>query len=441
MSERNRDEALRGLVQALLGAAEAEHVEIWFGDSHGASTRFSNNAITQNIAKRDASIQIRAAYGKCVGAAGTNDLSEASLLATLRRAEAAARASAEDLEYLPPPGPQVYPKVEAFDPAVAALTPEERAGVVADAVSVAREAGAESFGSFASGRSRDRCWNSNGLVFDHERTSLLYANTFAGPATTGWAKRWSHTVSGLDAPGAARAACDKATRFSEVTDFEPGPCTVVLEPSAFSDLLLWFQWTIDAKQADEGWSAWQGKVGTEVASPMLTMRSQPGHPRLPGYPCVEDGLAAPTVTWVDKGVLKSLSYSRFWALKSGVEPTGYPGNFVVETETPGQGTKSVEELVRGVERGILVTRFWYLNFVDEMSLSITGMTRDGLFRIEDGEVVGALRNMRFNDSPLGFLKRVTEVGRPEVTVGDSDDPVLCPPVRIEDFHFTSGTSF
>ncbi len=441
MPERVDAARLEACAQDLLAEAEAEHVEIWSSDGHEASTRFSNNVITQNIARQDHSVQIRAAYGKRVGAASTNDLTREALTATLRRAEALARSAAEDLEFLPPPGPQTYPTLDTYDAAAASLSPEQRAAAIAETCDLARAKGAECFGSYASSATRHRLWNSAGLTFDHEYTSLLYANTAKGAATTGWAKRHAHGLGAMDTRRAAEIAIDKATRFDAVGTVEPGEYTVVLEPSAFADLLSWVQWTIDAKMNDEGLMPWSPKVGTRVCTDLLTMRSQPGHTMLGGYPAIEDGLAAPSVTWIDGGVLRTLAYSRFWAEKSGVAVTGHPGNFIVEAAAAGHGTKTAEEIVRGVERGILITRFWYMNFVDEMSLTITGMTRDGLFLIENGEIVGALQNMRFNDSPLSFLNKVSEVGKSEVAVGEWDEAMLCPPVRIDGFHFTSGTSF
>ncbi len=433
----NRGDDHRRLAQAVLDSGEADHTEVWFGWTDEGSARFANNEIVQNTAKHTCAAEIRVAFGRRVGCATTTALAEPELLTVLRRAEAMAQSSAEDTEYLPPPGPQAYPRVEAWDPEAALLSPARRTGAIATAVRLAEEAGVRCSGSYTARVSREYLANSSGLEFEHASTHNLFGATYLSDATTGWAKRFSVSADGLDVEGAARAARTKATRFRELEDVEPGEYTVVLEPCAFADLLQEVQWSLDAKAADEQRSAWHGLVGERVASELFTARSIPGHPANPGYPSAEDGLAAPEVTWFENGVLKTLAYSRYWADRSGAAPTGWAQNLVVDG-----GDKSLDDLIAGVERGLLVTRFWYLNYTDEMKLMTTGMTRDGLFRIEDGEIVAAVRNLRFDDSPLRFLKRLTEVGRQEVAVNESsDDACVCPPVRLEGFAFTSATSF
>ncbi len=433
----NGDGELRGLGQMLLNASTADHTEVWFGRTSEGSARFANNEIVQSTAKHTRTAEVRVAFGKRVGCASTSCLAESELLTVLRRAEAMARSSGEDHEYMPPPGPQVYPRVEAWDDETAALSPERRTKAIRTAIRLAEEAGVRCSGSYVARADHEYLANSSGLEFEHARTHNLYGNTYLSQETTGWAKRFSIAASNLDVEGAARAALGKATRFGSLAEVEPGEYTVVLEPCAFADLLSHVQWSLDAKEADEGRSGWHGLVGERIGSELFTARSIPAHPANPGQPSIEDGLAAPDVTWFANGVLKTLAYTRYWAERSGVAPTGGAGSFVVEG-----GAKSVEDLVAGVGRGLLVTRFWYLNFTDEMKLMTTGMTRDGLFLIENGEVVAAVRNLRFDDSPLRFLKHIVEVGREEVAVNEAfDEAIVCPPVRIDGFAFTSGTSF
>jgi len=419
-----------------LDSTAADHTEVWITESHEAATRFAENAVVQNVSKKTRTLAVRSAFGQQVGIATTSDLSEEGVRDTVRRAESIARSSAADLEYLPPPGPQQYPRVRAHDPATADVSPQTRADAVALTARLAEERAATCAGSFTTNEWGLYLRNSAGLEATHRATGARFTVSAKKGDGTGWAEGYSHRVGDLDAEALALRGLGKACAFSDMRDIEPGAYTVVMEPAAFSGLLGFVCWTLDAKEADEERSPWTGRVGTQVASDSFTLSSRPTHPALPGDPFIEDGLAAPEVSWIDRGVLKTLAYTRFWADKNGRAPTGWPQNTVIEG-----GDRSADELVRTVERGLLITRFWYLNTVDDMALSLTGMTRGGLFLIENGEIVAALKNLRLNDSPLGFLKRIRELGRSVLTYTEFDDHMLCPPVVIDEFHFTSGTSF
>ncbi|MBD3174060.1 MAG: hypothetical protein GF320_02680 [Armatimonadia bacterium] len=425
------------LARGALEAALADHVEVLVEGYDEAVTRFSGNAISQNVAKSVVECTLRVAFGQKVGQATTTDLTPEGVAAALRRAEDIARSSAPDPEYLPPPGPQEHPEVDAHDPATGELGPSERAAAVALTAGLSQEAGVDSSGSYTSGQRRVFLANSSGLTTSQARSFAKFTvSTSAETGGSGWAEGVSHRAADLDVEALARRAIGKATTGGEPVAATPGPTTVVLEPAAFAGLMGFVAWTLDAKEADEGRSPWSGKVGDKFGLDSLNMRSDPLDPRLAGDPMTEDGLAARRVEWIESGVLKQLAYSRFWAKEKGVEPTGFCENLVVDG---GQGADS--DLVSQVEDGVLVTRFWYMNFVDEMALSITGMTRGGLFRIQGGEVTGALTNLRFNDTPFGFLKRVRAMGAPVLTNTEFDEAMVCPPVVIDDFHFTSGTSF
>lgn len=420
----------------VLEAATAEHTQVWIASYSEAATRFANNAIVQNVARRQREVAVRSAFGQRVGVASTTDLSREGLRAVVERAEDVARNSAPDEEYLPPPGPQKYKAVDAYDRPTAEASAAKRAEAVGSAVSEARSRDAQVSGVFSTALFDEYQANSAGLHASHRATAARFAVTCMRGEQSGWAEAYSHRMDRLVCQDTAVRAIGKATNAAGLTEVEPGAYTVILEPAAFAGLLTFVQWTLDAKAADEERSWWHGRLGRPVASPLLTARSVPDHPDMPGSPIAEDGLPAPDVTWIDQGVLSNLAYSRYWAHHTGRPFTGDPVNLVVSGSD-----SSLDELIRGVDRGILVTRFWYTNFVEEMELAITGMTRGGLFLIENGEVVAALRNMRFNESLPAALSRMTAVGRPVVTYTEFDEAMLAPPVRIEGFHFTSGTSF
>lgn len=423
------------LLETVLSFRTADHLEVTWEEECEASTRFANNAITQNVSKRQVEITVKAAVGQQVGRASVTDLDAESLRGCVARAEAIARASAPDPEFLPPPGPQTYLPVSSYDEAVAAADPEARAAIVRRAIEQAAAVGLQSAGSCATTRTRQVTANSAGLFYDQPRTDAQFVMTAMSDDSSGWARCSGYRWDQLETEVTARRAVDKALAARNPREIPSGAYTVILEPHAAAGFFGWFAWTMDAMRADEGCSPFSGKEGQRLGPECLHFSTQPDHAEVPCSVAAEDGLARPRATWIENGVLKSLSYRRFWAEKTGRPFTGTPGNLIMAG-----GDTSQEELIGSVERGLLVTRFWYVRFVDPMKLLLTGMTRDGLYWIEDGQVRHGLKNVRFNDSPLASLARVTALGRQE-RLAERWLGAMMPTVRIEDFQFSSGTSF
>jgi predicted Zn-dependent protease len=422
------------LLQRVLSFSTAEQAEVSLADVREASTRFANNSITQNVAKRTAAVTVRSIFGQRAGKATTTDLSEAGLRECVSRAEALARESAPDPELLPLPGPQSYPSVVASDERITSAQPMDRAAGVGEAIGLAEASGLTVAGSYATDTTLRVLVNSAGLLHQQALTEAEFVITGMTEDSSGWATAASHRLSGVDPRRCAEIAIQKAQAARDPGEIDPGEYTVVLEPAAAADFFAWFGWTMDARAAHEGRSAFAGKEGERVGVPGIRFYSQADHPEVPTSATSEDGLAAPNTAWIDDGVLQTLSYGRYWAEKTGHAFTGRPANLIMEG-----GNRSLEELIGSVQRGVLVTRFWYIRFVDPMKLLLTGMTRDGLFLIEDGQITRGLKNMRFNESPLRCLERVSALGR-QTRVGRWM-PCYMPAMKIEGFRFTSGTSF
>ncbi|MBM3458580.1 MAG: TldD/PmbA family protein [Armatimonadetes bacterium] len=424
----------RPLLERLLTWSSANHAEASYTASTEAATRFANNAITQNVARRSATVTVRVAFGRQVGRASVTDLSEESLRACVARAEELARASGPDSEFLPLPGPQSYPQVAGFDPEAAAADPAARAERIRTALGAARAAGVTAAGSCTTSSTLTAVANSAGLYHEQPLTDTQLVLTAMTADGSGWAQQSGYRLAELDPAACAARAIRKAQLSSTPRDLPPGEYPVVLEPAAAMDFFGFLAYTMDAKAAHEGRSAFSGREGTRIGAEGVTVRSQPDHPLAPICAAGEDGLPVPAVTWIRDGVLETLSYSRYWAEKSGRPFTGRPANLILDG-----GTASLEELIASVERGILVTRFWYIRFVDPMQLLLTGMTRDGLFWIEEGQVRHGLKNLRFNDSPLRALERVE--ARSPVARGGRYSPTCMPAMRLGSFQFSSSTAF
>lgn len=424
----------RALADKALAAATADHVEVSVGGGVQTTARFANNGIIQHVRNRDQGLSVTTAFGQKVGQASTNDFSDEAIKACVARAETAAKAAEPDTEYLPPPGPQEYQQVDSWDEGTAEFAHADRAQAIAKAVSPVEDAGLRAAGSYTTYAAERSIANSSGLFGYDRATHACFVETVLTENSSGWAEGVGASAGSVDVDAAAARALGKAQAAADPIDIEPGAYTVVLEPAAVAGLTSIAGWTMDAKTADEGRSCWTGLEGEKVAVDGFTMKSEPSHPVLPTTPWGEQGIPASDTVWIEDGVLKTLAYSRFWAEEKGKEPTGRPSNFVID------GTEqTTDDLVAQVDKGLLVTRFWYIRFVDPMKLLITGMTRDGLFLIEDGKVTKGVRNMRFNDSPLRVLKNIRAMGRPAPTTLHGRQVV--PPMVVEDFHFTSGTSF
>jgi predicted Zn-dependent protease len=422
------------LLEQALSYCSAEQAEASYAESREASTRFANNAITQNVSKRAATLTVRAVFGQRVGRASVTDFSEAGVRACVAQAEAIARASEPDSEFLGLPGPQQYPIVDGYDERVAAATPDERAAAVRRAIASAEAAGQQSAGSYATNTTDTVIANSAGLRHAQRQSTTHFVMTAMTTDGSGWAHRVGHRLEDADPDAAAATAVRKARAASAPREIPPGEYTLIVEPAAVGDFFGFLGYTMDAKTAHEGRSAFTGREGERVGRPGITLSSRADHPAVPASARSEDGLPSPPVTWIEDGVLKTLSYGRYWAQKTAHPFTGRPANLIMAG-----GDASVDDLIAGVERGVLVTRFWYIRFVDPMKLLLTGMTRDGLYAIKDGKVSHGLKNMRFNESPLSCLERVSALGQPQRT-GHSGTGYW-PALRLENFRFTSGTSF
>lgn len=428
------EERARALTEKALSFASADHTEVSVGAGVQTAARFANNSIIQHVRNRDQGLGVTAAFGQRVGGASTNDLSDEGIRACVGRAEAAARSSEPNTEYLPPPGPQEYMSIDAWDDDVVELPHDTRATAISEALAPVEAAGLRAAGSYTTHANQRAIANSNGVFGYNRSTHACYVQTVLTENSSGWAESVGSALDQLDVPAASRMALQKAEAAKDPTEVKPGAYTVVFEPAAVAGLTSIVGWTMDAKTADEGRSCWTGLEGAQVGVPALTMRSVPAHPILPTSPWGEQGIAASDTIWIEDGVLRNLIYSRFWAQEKGREATGRPANLVIDGSDA-----TTEDLIAQVDYGLLVTRFWYIRFVDPMKLLITGMTRDGLFLIEGGRVTRGVRNMRFNDSPLSVIKKIRAMGQARPTTLHGLQVV--PPMLVDEFHFTSGTSF
>ena len=440
----SRDEA-SALTTRILSFATADQTRVTVGSGWSGNTRFAASEITTAGGITDTDVTISSTIGRKRASASTNVLDDASLKRTVELSERLARLAPEDPEIMPELGPQQHATVDAFVERTADLGPEARA-LAAQTVIGAEQARTNnlSIAGFIEANAGASAVATNGGLFAyHASTDASMSTTARTPDGTGsgYATAGSRDWSDINAGNLGRRAAQKALASRNQQAIEPGMYTVVLEPQAVSDVLPLLAGSFNARRTDEGRSAFSKaggtKIGEKIADERVTIYSDPADPELLMRPFDNEGLPLRRITWIENGVLKNLSYTRFWADKKGVQPTGgggggFGGGLPGGLKMVG-GTKSVDELVAGTQRGILVTRFWYIRFLDQRTVMVTGLTRDGTFLIENGKITRPLKNFRWNESPLFMLNKIEELGRAErVEAGR-----VMPALRVRDWNFTS----
>lgn len=437
-----RPDEARALIKAALGAATFKEVSVRVTARRAAHMRFAAGAPTTSGEAQRVEVAVTATREGRSGTVSGTTRDPAALAQLVRDAETLAALAPVDPEVEPPLGPQTYAKVAARDAKTAEVGPEGRTEIVARALKIGREAKLVTAGLIEHEDSATALGNREGLFAYHASTSAHLTTTMRTPDGTGsgWAGASSFRLADLDATALARRAADKAAMSAgAAAAIDPGAYTVVLEPQAVADLLSFLVFALSARAADEGRSFFSrpggNAIGEALFDPRVVLRTDPADPANPSTPFAPDGLPIAPLRWIDRGVLKALASTRYWARKQGTQPVPSPRAVFLEPAEPG-AAKELAELVRGVERGVLVTRFWYNRMLDPRQILATGLTRDGTFLIEQGKLAKPIKNLRYNDSPAALLTRLVEIGRPERVAGDGAVAVA-PPLVARGFRFAS----
>jgi predicted Zn-dependent protease len=439
MSILSKQEA-QSLLKKVIGFSKADECEVTISGSEGGNIRYARNAISTSGDISTLSLGVNSTFGKKTGTATINEFDDASLEKVVRRAEELAQLAPENPEYMPLKGPADFKESITYIPATAAMTPDSRAEAVAKSINVAKEAKLEAAGYIENTTSFNAVMNSKGLFAYNNDTDVIFSITTRNEAGTasGYAARGYNDVSKLDTFTATKIATTKANSSQGAKAIEPGKYTVILEPVAATYMLENMFRGFDARNADEGRSFMSkagggNRLGEKLMDDKVTIYSDPFNKDLPSATWNREGFPLERKTWIDKGVVKNLSYSQFWAQKKGVQPVPFPSNIIMEG-----GDASLEDIIKSTERGILVSRLWYIRMVDPQTLLLTGLTRDGTFYIENGQVKFPVKNFRFNESPVIMLNNVEALGKPERSISvESYRSYLIPPMKIRDFTFTS----
>ncbi|MGH9326343.1 MAG: TldD/PmbA family protein [Terriglobia bacterium] len=435
------------LSSRVLKYSRADETEVSVAGTFYSLTRFANNAIHQNVAEEDINVSVRAVTGGRMARASTNKLDDDSLRNTCESALALAKLQPPHPDLLPMPSPGTYQAVDRMDHETAGLSPKARAETVREIIHRAEQDGLTAAGVFSSGSSALALSNSGGLAAFHEESISEFSVTMLGESSSGWAKRTGPRWQVLAADELADRAARKALRSREPEEAQPGKYTVILEPSAVMDLLGFLLLDFGGLSVFEKRSCFTDRVGQKVFGQNIRIHDDVYHPLSSGAPFDGEGVPRQRVALVENGTLSNLVYCRQTAHNLGAKPTGHgfplpneygeaPLNLVLEG-----GTHTPEEMIRSTDRGLLVTRFWYIREVDPYSKILTGMTRDGTFLIEKGEVKHGVKNLRFNQSIIEMLNQVEMMSPSQRAAGEESIEMVVPAMKIRDFSFSSLTKF
>jgi len=429
--------------EKLLSCTKADDAEVNVFSDDFSHLRFAANSFTTNGRREQVSASVTVWIDKKRGSASAADLEDASLKMAAAQAEELARRAPVDKEYLPTLGEQKYKPSGGYVESTVNLGLSPRARAIDEIIRRCEKEGVIGAGFHHANGAASGSATRNGNFHYHRSTLVSLSVTARTPdgGSSGYFLRNHFNIARLDTARIGREAIQKALTSKNPHTLEPGVYPVILEAQAADDLI---RLNFDARSADEGRSPYSApggktKLGEKIFDERFNYYSDPWHPELPDSPIAQDGIPAEKIYFVRNGVLENLHYSRYWAKEKSKEPTPGPVNSILESSAPGP---TVEEMIQSMPRGLLVSRFWYIRGVDPRTALFTGLTRDGVWYIENGKIQYPVRNFRFNQSVLELLApgNVEMIGRSErVSSSESQGrgASLTPAIRVKEFHFTS----
>ena len=444
--------------------SSADEVEVLFSGGRFSLTRFANNTIHQNVAEENHVVAVRMAFGTKTARAVTNKFDDESLRLVVQSSENLAKVQHPDPDLLTVPSAAESTTDEAPIPSrhfaqTAAITPELRADGVAKIVAVANRHNLTTAGVFSSGESFEGIFNSRGLNRWHNQTSSEISITMLAADSSGWQKASSPDVTILDPLRQAEVAARKAVDSARPREIPSGKYTVILEPAAVLDIVGFMFWDYSGMAILDQRSFLTGRIGTQLFGENITIWDDVAHPLQAGVPFDGEGLHRQVLPLVEKGIVKRVVYARATAERmkrsahkdsvGPIEATGHgfslpnemgemPVNIVF---APVNDPQTVEQMIASTEHGVLVTRLWYIREVEPFEKMLTGMTRDGTFHIENGQLKGGVRNFRFNESLIHMLSNVEAMSVPARASGEESFDMVVPAMKVKDFNFTEVTKF
>jgi predicted Zn-dependent protease len=435
----SKDQAQK-LIEKALSYSTFPDCQVSVNSSEDAFIRYALNGITTSGFVVDQTMSVSSAKDGRSGSQQVAEFSDEAIQTAVKESERVALLAPPNPEYVEPLGPQKYPALDHFDGTTAAARNDAMIPHIRAVIEGAKAKNLVAAGYFERSASTMSFGNKAGN-FGHGRlTDAGLSTTVRTPEGTssGWASQPSVKIAEIDGNAIGQRAIEKCLTWREPKRFDPGKYTVVLEPTATGDLVQLLGFGFSARAAEQGQSIFSKKgggtlLGEKMFPETITLHSDPFDARYPFIPWGGGGnMPSEAINWIENGEVKNLWYDRYWAKKSGKRPTPFPSSLILS----GTGS-SLPELIATVERGLLATRFWYIRVVNQQTGQLTGLTRDGLFLIENGKVTSPVVNLRFNESPVRLLQNVVKIGKSMRVVGGEGGGMIAPPLVVKDFPFTS----
>lgn len=435
------------LGERVLRLSDADETEVHIDFVADALTRFANNTIHQNVAEQTLNVSVRTVFDGRTARASTNKTDDESLRRAVAASATLARSQPKNPDLLPMPGPQTYPKVNRYFPETAGATPKDRAVAVARVTERAEQNRQTAAGIFSTGAAVTAMANSRGLFASYRQSRAEFSITILEQDSSGWAKASAPDRSQIDPEQFAQRASEKAAASRHPKEVEPGRWTVILEPAAVLDLVGFLFYDFAGTAVLDQRSCFTHRIGKQIMGENVSIHDDVTHKLQSGPPFDGEGMPRQTVLLVERGVPRHLVYARATAKKMKTRSTGHglplpnqdgeaPFNLVF-----GGGNTSLETMVATTDRGILLTRLWYIREIDPYEKIFTGMTRDGTFLVENGKISSGIRNFRFNQNILEMLSNVGQMSPAVRAAGEESFDMVVPAMKVRDFRFTEVTKF
>jgi predicted Zn-dependent protease len=431
----------KNLLTKVLSNSKADACMASLDGGNSYNIRFARNSISTNGFSDGLSLSVTSYFGKRSGSASTNKFDDASIKETVKKSEDIARLSPENKEYMPLLGGQSYISAANFSANTEKISGSDRSDKISYILEKAIENNVTAAGYSEDNVSFTALMNSNGLFAYNTATMAKLSSTLRTSDGTGSGRFDKNYVDigNINYKSLTDWAAERAKLSVSPAELKPGRYTVILEPAASADMLSLCLNFMGSRWADEGRSYFSKKgggtvVGEKIASDLLNIYSDPADMHAPSVPFTDSGDPLNNTVWFDGGVLKNLHRNRFWAEKTSQPAVPYPSNVIMK------GTeRTVDDIVKDTEDGVLVTRFWYIRTVDPRTMLFTGLTRDGVFEVKNGKITRPVKNFRFNESPMNIFKNIVELGKPEKAVGSEtgDFAIVVPPIKAANFNFSS----
>ena len=436
------DKEARELIKKVLSFSKADSAVVTIKGGSSSNIRFAGNSITTSGSGDNLSLEIVSNFSKKSGSASITTLEDSQIEEVVRNSEENAKLSPESKEFMPPlNNGQSYPKSKEFFESTASLSPSDMASSVSYTLKTAEKNDLRSTGYFETDEAFTAIGNTNGLYAYHDNTFARFATTMRTKDGTGSSKidRSFADINNLKINELSDRLSERSLLSQNPRRLEPGKYTAILDHTAVCDIVTGMFGYMGMRSADEGRSFFSfngkgNKIGEKLFSEMVNIHSDPSDALAPARPFTDYGFPVSNTSWIKDGILQNLHTSRYWAEKTGRQHMPYPTNLIM------QGlNKSVEDLIASTERGVFVTRFWYIRSVDQKQMLLTGLTRDGVFLIENGKLAYPVNNFRFNESPVNVLDKIIDMSSAEKVVGSENinARTVVPALKVRDFNFST----